>query len=305
MKIVFMGTPLFSVRILESLAKKYEVLLVVTQPDKPTGRKKILTPSPVKECALKLGLEVFQPTNIKVDYNRILETKADMIITAAYGQIVPDIVLNSFKKCINVHASLLPKYRGGAPIQRAIMNGDKITGVSIIDMVHKMDAGDIYAKRELEILDSDNNTILFEKLSQLGESLLMDVIDDIYNLKLIGIKQNESEVIFSPNITREEEKISFNDLALNIFNKIRGLSQSPGAYAIINSEVIKIYESEVVEYNGNELPGTVLDLKKKLVVKTLDKAISLKMIKPPGKQMMKVTDYLNGQKLIKINDIFD
>ncbi len=305
MKIVFMGTPSFSVRILESLAKKYEVLLVVTQPDKPTGRKKILTPSPVKECALKLGLEVFQPTNIKVDYNRILETKADMIITAAYGQIVPDIVLNSFKKCINVHASLLPKYRGGAPIQRAIMNGDKITGVSIIDMVHKMDAGDIYAKRELEILDSDNNTILFEKLSQLGESLLMDVIDDIYNLKLIGIKQNESEVIFSPNITREEEKISFNDLALNIFNKIRGLSQSPGAYAIINSEVIKIYESEVVEYNGNELPGTVLDLKKKLVVKTLDKAISLKMIKPPGKQMMKVTDYLNGQKLIKINDIFD
>lgn len=304
MKIVFMGTPNFSVRILESLAKKYEVLLVVTQPDKFVGRKKVLTESPVAKKAHELNINVFKPIKIKDDYETILKSGADMIVTAAYGQIVPDIILNSFKKCINVHASLLPKYRGGAPIQRAIMNGDSITGVSIIDMVSKMDAGDIYVKKELDILDSDNNETLFEKLSILGNDLLLDVIEDIYNLKLIGTPQDESLVEFSPNIKRDEEKISFNDKSINIFNKIRGLANEPGAYAEINGESIKVYSSEILEYNGCEEVGTVIDLKKRILVKTLDGALSFVMIKPNGKGLMKASDYVNGQKLIKLGDCF-
>ncbi|MGM9971320.1 MAG: methionyl-tRNA formyltransferase [Anaeroplasmataceae bacterium] len=304
MKIVFMGTPKFSVRILEALSMKYDVVLVVTQPDKPQGRKRILTPSPVKAKALELGLNVFQPTNIKEDYEPIINTKADMIVSAAYGQIVPDVVLNSFKKCINVHASLLPKYRGGAPIQRAIINGDLKTGVSIIDMVHKMDAGDIYAMKEIDILDTDNNEILFDKLSVIGEKLLIDNIDDIYNLRMLGTPQDESKVVFSPNIKRSEEKISFNDTSRNIFNKIRGLAMEPGAYGVINNENIKIYSSSIVEYNGNEEPGMVIDLNKKILVKTIDGAVSLGLIKPTGKSMMKASEYVNGQKLIKLNDCF-
>ncbi len=305
MKIIFMGTPNFSVRILEALANKYEVVAVVTQPDKLVGRKKVLTPPPVKARALELNIPVLQPVKIKEEYNEVLKYKADMIVTAAYGQIVPDIILSSYKKCINVHASLLPKYRGGAPIQRSIMNGDKITGVSIIEMVHKMDAGVIYSKKELEILDTDNNEILFDKLSVVGRDLLLESIEDIYNDVNKGIAQDENLVVFSPNIKREEEKISFAEDSINIFNKIRGLAMEPGAYCEINGEVIKVYSSNIVEYSGNEEPCTVLDLKKKILVKTKDKAIELVDIKPTGKNMMKARDYVNGQKLININDKFN
>ncbi len=305
MKIIFMGTPEFASVILEELNKKYEISLVVSQPDKEVGRKRILTNPPVISKAKELGLKYFQPKKIKEEYDVIINENADMIVTAAYGQIVPDVVLNSVKKAINVHASLLPKYRGGAPIQRAIINGDKKTGVSIIEMVSKLDAGVIYATKDIDILPSDNNTTMFEKLALLGRDLLIDSIEDIYSGKNKGIPQDESKVVFSPNIKREEEKLDFNDTAINLFNKIRGLALEPGAYAAINGENIKIYSSEIVEYNGGEQAGTILSLKKEILVKTSDKALRLLLIKPSGKKTMQSKDFVNGQKLLNIGDIFD
>ena len=305
MKIIFMGTPEFASVILEELNKKYEISLVVSQPDKEVGRKRILTNPPVISKAKELGLKYFQPKKIKEEYDVIINENADMIVTAAYGQIVPDVVINSVKKAINVHASLLPKYRGGAPIQRAIINGDKKTGVSIIEMVSKLDAGVIYATKDIDILPSDNNTTMFEKLALLGRDLLIDSIEDIYSGKNKGIPQDESKVVFSPNIKREEEKLDFNDTAINLFNKIRGLALEPGAYASINGENIKIYSSEIVEYNGGEQAGTILSLKKEILVKTSDKALRLLLIKPSGKKTMQSKDFVNGQKLLNIGDIFD
>lgn len=300
-----MGTPEFAATILDSLAKEYEVVLVVSQPDKEVGRKKVLTSPAVIEKAKELNLKYFQPKHIKDDYMPILNAGADMIVTAAYGQIIPNEVLGCVKKAINVHASLLPKHRGGAPIQRSIINGDKVTGISIIEMVSKLDAGVIYAKKEIEIEDSDNNTTLFEKLSYVGRDLLLDSILDIYSGKNKGVPQDEDKVIYSPNIRREEEIITFNDSSINIFNKIRGLAMEPGAYARIKGEDLKIYSSEIVEYNGNEKPGTILSLKKEIVVKTKDSAIRLIDIKPSGKKMMKAKDFVNGQKLLNVGDIFD
>ncbi len=305
MKIIFMGTPEFSVPILEELNKKYDVVLVVSQPDKLVGRKKILTHPPVVSKAIELGIKYFQPLKLKDEYEEVLNTDADMIVTAAFGQIVPDVILNKFKHSINVHASLLPKYRGGAPIQRSIIAGDKKTGVSIIEMVSKLDAGVIYSQREIDILDSDNNKTMFEKLSYLGKDLLMDTIEDIYNEKNKGIPQNEDEVIYSPNIRRDEELIDFNDSSINIFNKIRGLAEEPGAYASIGDNIIKVYSSKIIDDNSNKEPGTVLSVTKELIIKTKDGAISLIDIKPVGKNMMKARDFLNGQKIISLGDKFN
>lgn len=305
MKIIFMGTPEFASVILEELCKKYEIVLVVSQPDKEVGRKRILTKPPVIQKALELGLKTFQPRKIKDDYEMITSIHADMIVTAAYGQIVPEVVLKSVSKAINVHASLLPLYRGGAPIQRSIMNGDSKTGVSIIEMIQKLDAGVVYSKRSIDILETDDNSSLFKKLAVVGKDLLMDSIEDIYNGVNKGVPQEEDKVVYSPNIKREEEKISFNETSRNIFNKIRGLSEEPGAYVSIKGENIKVYKSEIVDYIGDEIPGTIISLKKEILVKTKDKAIRLTIIKPNGKKLMNAKDFLNGQKLLNLNDIFD
>lgn len=305
MKIVFMGTPDFAVPCLKALNLKYDVCLVVAQPDKEVGRKRVLTSPPVAQCAKELGLELFQPVRLKDDYQRIIDCKADMIVTAAYGQIVPDAVLQSVKRAINVHGSLLPKYRGGAPIQRSIMAGDKKTGISIIEMVSRLDAGRIFAKEEIEITDDDNSSTMFEKLSLLGCDLLMNTIEDIYNDKISGTPQNESEVIYSPNIKREEEHIDFSKTTDEIINMIRGLALEPGAYANINGEPFKIYKAEAYNYSGSEDCGTIIDLNKKIVVKTSDGAISLIDIKPSGKKMMKARDFLNGQKILSLGDKFE
>lgn len=304
MKIVFMGTPEFSVPILEALNELYEVVLVVTQPDKEVGRKRILTACPVKKKALELNIPVIQPINIKEDYNEILNYNADIIITAAYGQFIPDALIKGFKFALNVHASLLPLYRGAAPIQRAIMNGDSKTGISIISMVSKMDAGCIYASAEIPILDTDTNETLFNKLSILGRDLLINNLDLIYSGKIKGVAQDEEKVVYAKMIKREEEKIDFSDTSLNIYNKIRGLSKEPGAYAVINDFIIKVYSSSIVDYKGPETSGTVIDAKKRLIIKTKDGAIEFLDIKPFGKQMMRSRDFLNGQKVFSVGDIF-
>lgn len=304
MKIIFMGTPEFSVPILKALNEKYEVCLVVSQPNR-VKKKGVLLDTPVAACAKELNLELFQPTAIKDDYQKILDMNADVLVTAAYGQYVPTKILNSFKKCLNVHASLLPKHRGGAPIQRCLINGDSKTGVAIMEMVKRLDAGKVYALKEYEILDDDNNTSLFNKLSIIGRDLLMDSIEDIYNDKNLGIPQNDEEATFSSNILPSEEVISLNNKSKDIVNLIRGLSYEPGAYLLINDIKLKVFKAKAVAYPGNEPCGYVLSTKKQILLKTLDGAIELLEVLYPGKKILSGRDFSNGQKIFVEGNILN
>lgn len=303
MKIIFMGTPKFSVPILEALNEKYDVCLVVSQPNQ-IGKKGKIIYTPVAAKAQELGLTLAQPEKIKEIENQFIDLNADILITAAYGQFVPSRMLKLFKKCINVHGSLLPKRRGGAPIQRSIIEGDTETGITIMEMVKQMDAGDIFASRSTPILDTDNNESLFDRLSLIGRDLLMEVIEDIYNGKLKGIPQNEAEVTISPNISVSEEKIDFNLSARDVFNKIRGLSINPGAYTTINGFRIKVYSSKIVDTTSDAKASEIIDCKKHLIIKCSEGAIELIDIKPEGKGIMNAQSFLNGQRIFKLGDVF-
>lgn len=306
MKIVFMGTPLFAVEVLEMLIKEHDVCLVVTQPDKFIGRKKVLTPPLVKEVALKHGIEVFQPKNIKTEYQKIVDLKPDFMITAAYGQILPKALLDEVK-AINVHGSLLPKYRGGAPIQYALFNGDKQTGVTIMYMAFKMDSGDIIKQEAIDINADDDTLSLTQRLSSLGTRLLKEVLEDIEQGIIDREAQDEALVTFSPTLTYKDEFLSFNQTTEKIIHRVKGLTPEPGAHAFINGVKIKIYKVRNSDIIGNEdkSPGTILNIKKKLIVKTLDKAVEIEQIQVPGKKIMATKDFLNGQNIMDVNDTFN
>ncbi len=297
LKIVFMGTPSFSVPILEALIEKYEVIGVVTQPDKLVGRKQIVTFSPVKECALKHNLKIFQPEKIRLEYEEILALKPDLIVTAAYGQIVGMKLLNSPKyRSINVHASLLPKYRGGAPIHKAIMDGEKETGVSIMYMEKQMDAGDILAQKSIPILDTDNCGTMFEKLSYLGRDLLIETIDKLINNQITPIKQNENDATFAYNISKEEELLDFSKNATEVFNHIRGLNPNPVAYMMLGEEKLKVYDSVVTNLKHNFEYGKIYlgEKSKVLVACGNNTVLELLSVQPSGKKVMSAKDFANG-----------
>lgn len=297
MKIIFMGTPDFAVPILEGLINHYEVIGVVSQPDKRVGRRQELVPTPVKAVAIKNNIEVFQPEKIREHYEDILNLKPDIIITCAYGQIIPKEILDYPKYgCINVHASLLPKLRGGAPIHKALIDDYDKTGITIMYMDQKMDNGDIISQKEINIEDSDNLEILHDKLSILGKELLLETLPSIFNGTNSRTKQKESEVTFAYNIKREEEHISFAKSSREVFNLIRGLSPIPAANAILFGKEMKIYESILYhkEYK-NAVPGEIVEvIKEGIVVATKDKSIVLTKIKPFGKKMMDAKNYVNG-----------
>ena len=296
MKVVFMGTPDFSVPVLQSLIDNYDVVLVVSQPDKRVGRHMELRNTPVKELALKYNIEVFQPVKIREDYQRILDLEPDIIITCAYGQIIPKEILDCPKYgCINVHASLLPKYRGGAPIHWSIINGDKKTGITIMYMDVGMDTGDIISQEAIDILDDDNLESVHDKLSVLGSKLLIDTLPSIFDGTNDRLRQNEDEVTFAYNIKREEEHIDFNKTSRDVFNLIRGLSPVPSSNAIIDNEEMKILESKIYDKNYSGKCGEIVDVTKEgIVVKTLDGSIILTKIKPFGKKLMDANSYVNG-----------
>lgn len=295
MKIVFMGTPDFAVPILDALNKKYEVKLVVSQPNRQK-KKGVEIKTPVAEYATSNNLLLFQPEKIKEDNEIIMSCDADILVTAAYGQYIPSYILEKFKCAINVHGSLLPKHRGGAPIQRAIMQGDKFTGVTIMSMTKKLDAGLMYKKGEYEIKEDDTATKVFNELSIIGRDLLMSSIEDIYNGINKGEAQNEDEATFSPNILPEEEKIDLSDTSVNIINKIKGLAYNPGAYLEVKGTKIKVFMAKEVKEYPNEVPGFVINTKKCIVIKTKDSAISLEQVLVPGKKIISGKDFSNGQK---------
>lgn len=296
MKVIFMGTPDFAVPVLEGLIDNYEVVLVVSQPDKKVGRKQELKNTPIKEVALKNNIEVFQPIKIREDYEKIIDLKPDLIVTCAYGQIIPKVILDCPRLgCINVHASLLPKLRGGAPIHKAIIDGYKTTGITIMYMDTKMDNGDIISQKEIEILDSDNLESLHDKLSVLGKELLLETLPSIIEGTNTRTKQDEDEVTFAYNIKREEEHIDFNKTSRDVFNLIRGLSPVPGANAILFDNEMKIYESIINDKEYKGTCGEIVEITKQgIVVKTNDGSIIITKVKPFGKKMMDATSYVNG-----------
>ncbi|MDY5995785.1 MAG: methionyl-tRNA formyltransferase [Bacilli bacterium] len=297
-KVIFMGTPIFASIILDELIKKYNVIMVVCQPDREKDRKGNIIYSPCKKLAIENNIQVFQPLKIRDEYQKILDMNPDIIITAAYGQIIPDIVLNYPKYgAINVHGSLLPKLRGGAPIHHAIINGDKEIGVTIMYMDKRMDAGDIISQRAIPLTNDMNLDIAYEKLAIIGRDLLIETIPSIINGTNNRIHQDENEVTFGYNITKEEEKINFDDTSMNVYNKIRGLSSVPGAYTIINNKRMKVYSSTISDIKSKNLPGVIEDIRNDgIYVNTKDYIIKLTDIKLEGKKRCPVHEFINGIK---------
>lgn len=296
-RIIYMGTPVFSQYIFEKLILSgYNIVALISQPDRPVGRKRIIAPTPTKEIALKYNIPVFQPEKIKDDYEFVRELNPDLIITCAYGQFVPQGLLDIPPHgCINIHASLLPKLRGGAPIQHALIDGFDKTGITLMEMIKKMDAGRMYAKVETEITDDDTYDSLHDRLKLLAADLILNNIDLYLEGKLEGIPQDENEVTISPNISKEEEHIDFNKKSREVFNLIRGLSLIPGANFIYNNEVVKVYRSKIIECNKEVEPGTIVEITKDSInIKTIDGAVGITEFKLQGKTRIKVKDYLNG-----------
>ncbi|MFD1038038.1 methionyl-tRNA formyltransferase [Virgibacillus byunsanensis] len=297
-RIVFMGTPDFSVPILQSIVQKgYDVVLVVTQPDRPKGRKKILTPPPVKTEAEKHEIPVFQPERLKDNYQEIVKYKPDLIVTAAYGQILPTALLDSPTfGCINVHASILPELRGGAPIHYAILQGKKETGITIMYMVNKLDAGDILTQRKIPIETNDHVGTLHDKLSVTGADLLIQTLPQLFDQKLNPVKQDESNATFASNIKRDQEKIDWKKSHEIIYNHIRGLHPWPVAFTIYQDKPMKIWWGDMVDSDFNGSPGEIVLVTDEdfTVVCGNQKGIRVTEIQPSGKKRMSVSEYLRG-----------
>ena len=296
-KVVFMGTPDFSVPVLEMLIEKTNVILVVTKEDAKSGRGEKIRFSPIKEVALKHNIEVFQPHKIREEYNYILEKNPDIIITCAYGQIIPkELLFTPPYKAINVHASLLPKLRGGAPLHRCLIDGYKETGVTIMYMAEGMDDGDIITSAKIDINDDDNVGIIHDKLSIMGRDLLENTLEDIFNGNVKRIKQDESEVTFAKIIKKEEEHLDFDKTAQEVHNKIRGLYPFPVSYVVLNGEILKICESKIGNEINKGIVGEITNIyKDSFGVKCKDKEILITRVKPAGKKEMSSKDYINGK----------
>ncbi len=297
LRVIFMGTPDFAVPVLQKLIENTNVVLVVSQPDKCVGRKQIITKTPVKVVAEANHIPVFQPSKIKEEYEKIKNTPADIIITCAYGQIIPKIILDYPPLgCINVHASLLPKYRGGAPIHWCLINGEEKTGITIMYMAEGMDTGDIITQKEYQIKEKDTVGTLHDQLSKIGADLLIETLPSVINKTNKRIPQNETEATYAFNIKREDEKLDFNQEGKKIINKIRGLNPWPLAYFLWNNQEIKILEATFTETKVKE-PNEIVELtKKSLGISCKDGIIYLNKIKPFGKKEMLIVDYLNGLK---------
>ena len=298
-KIAFMGTPDFAVPVLESLIEAgYKIELVVTQPDRPKGRKRTLTASPVKEAALKHNIEVFQPENLRESYKEIFNYDIDLIITAAYGQLLPNELLDYPEfGSINVHASLLPELRGGAPIHYSILQGKKETGITIMYMVEKLDAGNIISQKAIPIEETDHVGTLHDKLSKIGASLLSETLPEIFAKTNKSIKQDESLATFAPNVSRELERLNWQESNETVYNHIRGLHPWPVAYTMYNNERMKIWWAKPDNHlYESARPGEIIkkDELSFTVVCGNKKAIQITEIQPAGKRKMSVEEFLRG-----------
>lgn len=299
-KILFMGTPDFSVPVLRQIINDgYEIIGVVTQPDRPVGRKKLLTPPPVKVEAIKYGIPVLQPEKIrqKEELDKILTLHPDLIVTAAFGQILPKELLEAPKYgCINVHASLLPELRGGAPIHYALLQGKKKTGITIMYMAEKLDAGDIIKQVEVPISEEDTLGTLHDKLSAAGAKLLSETLPLLLAGKLAAIPQEEDHATFAPTIKRDQEKIDWTKTGEEIFNHIRALNPHPGAYTLLEGKILKLWQAEKTSVQPAAEPGTIVEMDSSGITVAAGRhtAILLKELQPSGKKKMPVAAFLRG-----------
>lgn len=303
MKILFMGTPDFARESLEKLYNEgYEICGVVTPPDRPKGRGMKMIACEVKEFALEKNLTLYQPEKLLDIKTDIEDLNPDLIVVVSYGKFLPKSILEIPKYgCINVHPSLLPKYRGSAPIQWAIINGDKITGTTIMQMNEKMDAGDIILQKEVKIGENETTGELWARLSLISANLLLEAINKIKNGEYKTIKQDE-EYTLAPMINKEMAKINWNKQnSLNIKNLVRGLNPIMGAYSNLGQKKIKFWKIDVLneKYDNSIEPGTILlsDSKKGLYIKTIDGAITVIEIQGENAKRMKVEDFLRGNKI--------
>ena len=296
-RIIFMGTPNFASNVLEGLLSNgYNIVAVVTQPDKEVGRKRVLTPSPVKEVALKHNLPVLTPRKIRLEYEEVLSYEPDLIITCAYGQIIPSALLDYPKyKCINTHGSLLPKGRGGAPIQHSLIDGDIKTGITLMFMNEKMDEGDILYQEEILIDDLDTNTTLFAKLSDLALKMLLDFLPKYFEGEYAAKKQDNSLATYTYNLTKQDEFVSFNRNTKVVYNHIRGLLDNPGAYFVVDHTKYKLIKVHY-EICDIDKPNTIIGLENNYFrINCLDGFIKVLMIKPEGKNEMDAKSFFNGK----------
>lgn len=299
-KIVFMGTPAFSVPILDGLVEQgYEVQAVVTQPDRPVGRKKTITPPPVKVAALKHDIPVLQPEKISgsPEMAEIEKLQPNLIVTAAFGQFLPEKLLQIPRLgAINVHASLLPKYRGGAPVHYSIINGEEKTGVTIMEMIKKMDAGAIYAQAEVPITKTDDVGTMFEKLSLVGRDLLLQTLPQLIEGQLEKVPQDEEQVTFSPNITREQEEINWHKTATEIDLQVRGMRPWPIAFTTFEGTRWKIWEVTPLDETTDEAPGTIIyrDKKQLWIACGQQTVLAIDVLQPAGKSKQTIQAFLNG-----------
>lgn len=301
LRVVFMGTPKFSVPVVEKLIENYNVVAIVTQPDKQVGRGGKIGISPVKKVAIDHNILCLQPRKIKEEYEEIIALEPDIIITCAYGQIIPRELLDYPKyNCINVHASLLPKLRGGAPIQRAIMNGDTKTGITIMFMDIKMDSGAIIDSEEIEIGPDESYKSLHDRLSVLGSELLIKTLPAIISGDIKPYKQNEDEVTYGFNITKEDEKINFTKGKKDIYNQIRALDGFSGAYCMFQGKRLKVWESKLSDnHYSNLIDGEITSIYKEGIgVKVSDGELILTSVQLEGKNRMSARDFANGKNIV-------
>lgn len=297
LRVVFMGTPDFAVPVLKKLIENTNVVLVVTQPDAPVGRKRVLTPSPVASVASETGIEVYKPEKIRKEYEYVLNKKPDIIITCAFGQIIPSQILDYPEYgCINVHASLLPKYRGANPIQQVIYNGEETTGITIMYMDEGIDTGNIIHSKEIPIEETDTLGTLSDKLSVLGADLLINTLPKIIEGENFDIPQDNEEATYVGMLKREDERLSFNRTAKEVYNHIRSLNPSPLANIVIDGEEWKVLESKIGEAKKGEISTITSVNKDSFGIMCSDKEILITKVKPAGKKEMLVRDLFNGYK---------
>ncbi len=303
MKVVFMGTPDFAVPCLEKLIKYgCDVVGVFTQPDKPVGRKRVITPPAVKVCAQNHGIEVFQPEKMRdgTALEIIKNLSPDLIVVVAYGKILPKEILESAPYgCINIHGSLLPRLRGAAPIQWSVINGDEFSGVTSMQMNEGLDTGDMLVSRSVKIDFNETSGELYDRLSFAGADVLEETLKKLEEGTLEAVPQNDDESTYAPMLSKEISNINWNDTALAVYNKIRGLNPWPVAVTFIDGVKYKIFQAEYKENVGGR-PGEIVENKKQLIVSCGDgNGVSLKIIQPDGKKQMDITSFLAGNKIEK------
>lgn len=299
LRVLFMGTPSIAAKVLKNmLADGFNIVGVVAQPDKPVGRKGLLEEVPTKIVAKENNIPVYQPIKIKLDYEFVKEINPDVIVTIAYGQIVPQGLLDIPKYgCLNLHGSLLPKLRGASPIQTAIINGETISGITLMEMIDKMDAGKMFAKEIVEILPEDNTTTLFEKMGDAASNLIIRELPNYIDGNLLGEEQNEEEVTYCHMIKSEEEKLNLSLTCQEIINWIRGLADEPGAYLLENGHKFKIYKSKKVNDDFTSKVGTIVKCDKfGLHLQCKDGQIALLEVQKEGKKRMDYKSFVNGNQ---------